>query len=140
MSRRARTARASEASVEPEAGAPVERARLDQWLWRARFYKTRGLAAEACAAGKIRVNGARTRKPGCAVKLGDALTFVRGGRVHTVEIVAFGERRGPAPEARGLYRDLAATDGQASAADDPAGESAAPGRGEPSLDDANDLT
>lgn len=86
---------------------PVPRARLDVWLWRARFFKTRALAAAAASGGKVRVNGAKTVKPGLAVKVGDALAIVRSGRVDAVEIQALGVRRGPAAEARTLYLDLA---------------------------------
>ena len=85
-----------------EAGAAADR--LDKWLWRARFFKTRSLAARAVAEG-VRVNGRRVEKPGAAVRPGDVLTFPRGRAVFVVEIVALGERRGPAPEARALYLD-----------------------------------
>lgn len=88
------------------AAAPAERERLDKWLWRARFFKTRSLAAAAVSGGKVRVNGVRQTKPGAGVKLGDALTIASGKKVHVVSVEAFGERRGPAPEARTLYRDL----------------------------------
>lgn len=82
------------------------RERLDKWLWRARFFKTRALAAEAVAGGKVRVNGARQTKPGAMLKLGDALTIAKSGRVLIVAVEDFGARRGPAAEARTLYRDL----------------------------------
>lgn len=82
------------------------RERLDKWLWKARFFKTRALAAAAAKDGKIRVNGARVEKPGAAVKLGDVLTIARGARVTVVSVQAFGERRGPAEEAQGLYREI----------------------------------
>ena len=85
---------------------PADRERLDKWLWRARFYKTRALAAEAVSAGRIRVNGARQTKPGAGLKLGDALTIAKAGRVVVVIVEAFGTRRGPAAEAQTLYRDF----------------------------------
>jgi ribosome-associated heat shock protein Hsp15 len=78
--------------------------RLDKWLWRARFFKTRTLAARAVSEG-VRVNGARTQKPSAAVRPGDVLTFALGPRVRVIEIVALGERRGPAAEAQALYAD-----------------------------------
>lgn len=84
-------------------------ARLDVWLWRARFFKTRALAAKAAAQG-LRVNGQRTLKPGARVRPGDVLTFAQGGQVRVIEIVAPGARRGPAAEAQALYRDRAPPD------------------------------
>jgi ribosome-associated heat shock protein Hsp15 len=78
--------------------------RIDKWLWRARFFKTRSLAAKAVADGLL-VNGRRIDKPGLAVRPGDVLTFVQGSRVRVVEILALGDRRGPAPEAQSLYAD-----------------------------------
>jgi ribosome-associated heat shock protein Hsp15 len=80
--------------------------RLDKWLWHARFFKTRGLAALAVAEGVVRVNAKRVVKPATSVSVGDGLTFVTGGRVQVVRILALGARRGPAAEARGLYEDL----------------------------------
>lgn len=80
--------------------------RLDKWLWQARFFKTRGLAARAVAAGCVRVNAHRVTKPATTVGVGDGLTFVQAGRVRVVRIAALGERRGPALEAQTLYVDL----------------------------------
>lgn len=79
------------------------RIRLDKWLWQARFYKSRVLSAEAVAAGKVRLNGARVTKPGHAVGPGDVLTFVQGAQVRLIRVVDCGTRRGPAAEAKGLY-------------------------------------
>ncbi|MFT3810984.1 MAG: RNA-binding S4 domain-containing protein [Micropepsaceae bacterium] len=79
--------------------------RLDKWLWCARFYKTRGLAAEICAAGRIRVNGQATDKAHYAVKIGDRLTLPQGSRVRVIEVLAHAERRGPATEAATLYAE-----------------------------------
>ncbi len=79
--------------------------RLDKWLWHARFFKTRGLAARIVADGGVRINGARTQKPAAQVRPGDALTFSQGGRVRVVLVVALGSRRGPAAEAQALYED-----------------------------------
>jgi ribosome-associated heat shock protein Hsp15 len=86
---------------------PVDRIRIDKWLWHARFYKTRALAQEAAEKGRIRLNGARTEKAGRGIKTGDVLTIPAGHDVLTVRVVAFGERRGPAPEARLLYEIVA---------------------------------
>ena len=85
----------------------ADRIRIDKWLWHARFYKTRALAQEAAEKGRIRLNGARTEKAGRGIKLGDILTVPTGRDVLIVRVVAFGERRGPAPEARLLYEIVA---------------------------------
>ncbi len=84
--------------------------RCDVWLWRARFFKTRTLAAKFLDEGRVRMlrAGAETRldKASRAIKPGDGLVFALGGRLIAVEVAAIGERRGPPAEARGLYRDL----------------------------------
>ncbi|WP_425052085.1 RNA-binding S4 domain-containing protein [Psychromarinibacter sp. S121] len=80
--------------------------RLDKWLWYARFFKTRGLAAKTVSAGHVRVNSARVSKPAQAVGPGDTLTFPQAKRIRVVRILAPGTRRGPAPEAQALYEDL----------------------------------
>ncbi|MBT0958724.1 RNA-binding S4 domain-containing protein [Alphaproteobacteria bacterium KMM 3653] len=81
--------------------------RVDKWLWQARFFKTRTLAAKQVAEGKIRVNSTRISKPARAVVVGDTLTFPQGDDVRVIRIEAMGTRRGPAPEAQALYTDLA---------------------------------
>ena len=84
--------------------------RIDVWLWRARFLKTRGLAAAFVEAGKVRLTHAgrevRLDKPSRVVHPGDLLTFVVGPRLVSLRIEALGERRGPAVEARALYTPL----------------------------------
>ncbi len=80
--------------------------RLDKWLWQARFFKTRGLAAKQVSSGHVRVNGNRAGKPAHGVGPGDVLTFVQAHDVRVVEIIALGERRGPAVEAQTLYHDM----------------------------------
>ncbi|MFN6979761.1 MAG: RNA-binding S4 domain-containing protein [Gemmobacter sp.] len=80
--------------------------RIDKWLWQARFFRSRALAAAQVEAGRVRVNGARITKPGRALRAGDVLTFVQGDRVRLVRVLAPGDRRGPAAEAQGLYIDL----------------------------------
>lgn len=89
-----------------------EDCRIDVWLWRARFFKTRGLAARAAESGRIRLirAGRETRvdKPGRAVRPGDGLVFALGGRLVALRVEALGERRGPAGEARALYASLEA--------------------------------
>ena len=81
-------------------------ARLDKWLFHARFYRTRLLAQAAASAGKVRLNGNRVEKPGHAIKPGDVLTLGRGAQVMAVRVLALAERRGPASEARNLYEIL----------------------------------
>lgn len=90
----------------PESDASDDRIRLDKWLWHARFFRSRALAAQAVAAARIRVNAIRVSKPGRSVGPGDTLTFVQGHRARVVRIRASGIRRGPAAEARLLYDDL----------------------------------
>ena len=80
--------------------------RIDKWLWQARFFKTRSLAAKQVSGGHMRVNGNRVLKPAQAVGPGDVLTFPQGRLVRVVKVVALGDRRGPAPEAQTLYSDL----------------------------------
>lgn len=80
--------------------------RVDKWLWHARFFKTRSLAAKVVSAGKLRVNGQPISKPAYSVSEGDVLTFPQARDVRVIKVVAMGERRGPAPEAQSLYVDL----------------------------------
>jgi ribosome-associated heat shock protein Hsp15 len=80
--------------------------RLDKWLWQARFFKSRSLAAGVVTAGKVSVNSQPAGKPARAVGAGDMLTFVQEKETRVVRIVACGVRRGPAPEAQALYDDL----------------------------------
>ena len=81
--------------------------RLDKWLWHARFFKSRTLAAKQCSAGRVRINRLATDKAHQAVRPDDVLTFAQGKEIRVVRIVALGNRRGPAPEAQALYEDLA---------------------------------
>jgi len=82
-----------------------ETIRLDKWLWQARFFKTRTLAASQVKAAHVRVNGEKVSKAATTVGAGDTLTFPQGNDIRVIEIVACGERRGPAPEAQALYAD-----------------------------------
>jgi ribosome-associated heat shock protein Hsp15 len=81
-----------------------ERQRLDKWLWHARFFRTRTLAARAVAGG-VRVNGIRTDRAAATVRPGDVLTFVQAERVRLIEVCALAPRRGSAAEAQALYQD-----------------------------------
>ncbi len=99
------------AQPEPE---PAPAMRLDKWLWQARFFRTRALAARMVAAGKVRLNARRVSKPAAPVRVGDGLAFPQGDAVRVVCVLALGARRGPAAEAQALYRDLAPPDEAAS--------------------------
>ena|SRR5688572_29984044 len=88
----------------------TEDCRIDVWLWRARFFKTRSLAARAVETGRVRLlragQEARIEKPGRSIRPGDGLVFALGGKLTAVRVEAVGERRGPAAEARTLYAPL----------------------------------
>ncbi|MEX3314879.1 RNA-binding S4 domain-containing protein [Sulfitobacter sp. PS-8MA] len=83
-----------------------EKLRLDKWLWHARFFKTRSLAAAQVAGGAVRINGTPTQKRASSVGPGDVLTFAQGDHIRVIQIDAIGLRRGPASEAQTLYTDL----------------------------------
>lgn len=80
--------------------------RLDKWLWFARLAKTRTLATELVISGRIRVNRTKISKPSRLVRPGDVITAVIHGCVRVLKILALGNRRGPAAEARALYDDM----------------------------------
>lgn len=86
-------------------GTPANQ-RLDKWLWFTRVIKSRTLAAGLVTDGRVRVNRERVVKPSQLVRAGDVVTVTVGARVRVLEVVAPGERRGPAAEAQQLYRDL----------------------------------
>ena len=96
---------ASAASGAPGDGG-AQTMRADKWLWHARFFKTRGLAAKVISGGHLRVNADKVHKPAQSVRLGDVLTFPQARRIRVVKIVALSDRRGPAPEAQALYEDM----------------------------------
>ena len=81
---------------------PADPVRLDRWLWAARFFKSRSLAVEAVAGGRVHLNGQRT-KPSKDVRPGDELEMTFGQATVTVVVTATAERRGPAAEAAKLY-------------------------------------
>jgi ribosome-associated heat shock protein Hsp15 len=82
----------------------METVRLDKWLWAARFFKTRALAADACDMGRVDSNGHRA-KPARDVRLGDTLRITNEAGVFEIEVLTLTEVRGPAAVAQTLYRE-----------------------------------
>jgi ribosome-associated heat shock protein Hsp15 len=97
------TVNATSTATGPDRG----KTRLDQWLWFARFAKSRSLASRLCAAGEVAINGATVKKPNQTVRVGDVVVVPQGGWQRTVRVLALGLRRGPATEARTLYEEAA---------------------------------
>jgi ribosome-associated heat shock protein Hsp15 len=91
---------------DPEVGQ--EKVRLDKWLWAARFFKTRALAAEAVQGGKVQVNGDRPKRAR-PLQLGDEIRVRLGPYEHIVTVRGLSDRRGPAVEAAGLYEETGAS-------------------------------
>jgi len=86
----------------------VERVRIDKWLWAARFFKTRALAAKACELGRID-SGGQTAKPARDVRLGDMLRVKNDSGEFEIEVLGLNEMRGPAAVAQTLYRETDAS-------------------------------
>jgi ribosome-associated heat shock protein Hsp15 len=82
--------------------------RIDKWLWAARFFKTRSLAARACELGRIQSNG-QLAKAAREVHIGDMLQVTNDSGTFQVEVVLPSEVRGPAPVAQTLYRETEAS-------------------------------
>jgi ribosome-associated heat shock protein Hsp15 len=82
--------------------------RMDKWLWAARFFKTRALAARACELGRIQSNG-QSAKPAREVRAGDMLRVTNAGGDFQVEVLLLSEVRGPASVAQTLYRETEAS-------------------------------
>jgi len=82
--------------------------RIDKWLWAARFFKTRALAARACELGRIQSNG-QPAKPARQVHIGDMLQVTNDGGDFQVEVLLLSEVRGPAAVAQTLYRETDAS-------------------------------
>lgn len=117
--------------------APAEKLRLDKWLWYARFFKTRSLAASIVAGGAVRVNGTPASKRSTTIAAGDVLTFAKDDHIRVIRIEACGTRRGPAPEAQALYTDMAPP--QRSAEDKIPHNPAFEGKGRPTKKDRRQL-
>lgn len=78
--------------------------RLDKWLWAARFFKTRTLAAKACELNRVQANQ-QPGRPAREVRVGDRLSIQTEGGLFDVDVLALSEIRGPAPVAQTLYRE-----------------------------------
>ncbi len=96
-------AAAAPATVDADMSA-LDSLRIDKWLWAARCFKTRGLAAEACGAGHVKVNGTSV-KSAKLLRRGDELTIRLGDELRILAVTGLSDRRGPAPVARSLYLD-----------------------------------
>ena len=84
----------------------LDRVRLDKWLWAARFFKTRAIAATAIETGKVEVNGERAKRAK-QLQVGDSLRIRLGPYHHIVTVRGLSEIRGPAPVAAKLYEETA---------------------------------
>ena len=82
--------------------------RIDKWLWRARFFKSRAQASRLCQDGKVRVDGSAITKAHHTLRPGDVVTFPRAREIMVVRVLSLGTRRGPAAEARLLYEEILA--------------------------------
>ena len=83
-----------------------DKVRIDKWLWAARFFKTRSLATEAVAGGRVHMDGQRV-KPAKEVRVGDRLEITIGEAIFAVEVLGLADKRGPASQAQGLYEESA---------------------------------
>ncbi len=117
--------------------------RIDRWLWFARFFKSRTLAAKACDGRRVRVNRQVIAKSSATLKVGDVLTFPQARRIRVIKVLDLGQRRGPAAEAQTLYEDLDPPAPRPAEADapEPAGAppARAPGSGRPTKRDRRAL-
>jgi ribosome-associated heat shock protein Hsp15 len=94
--------------ISAASGPDRAKTRLDQWLWFARFAKSRSLAARLCAMGEVAINGVTVKKANQTVRVGDVVVVLHGGWQRTIRVSALGLRRGPAAEARTLYEEIEA--------------------------------
>jgi ribosome-associated heat shock protein Hsp15 len=84
----------------------MDKVRIDKWLWAARFYKTRSLAVDDIAKGRVQINGAEV-KPAREVRCGDTVEMRHNAMVRTVVVRGISDKRGPAPVAQQLYEETA---------------------------------
>ena len=83
---------------------PMDKVRIDKWLWAARFYKTRTLATDEIQKGRISIND-QVIKPAREVKVGDLVSIRREGLTRVIQVLGLSEVRGPAPQAQLLYAE-----------------------------------
>jgi len=95
--------------------AALGQVRLDQWLWAARFFKTRALAKQAVSGGHIEVNGTSV-KPAKAIRVDDQLSIHVGEIRYVVDVLGLSDKRGPAPVAQALYAETKASQAARTAA------------------------
>ena len=88
-------------------GSPAAQ-RIDKWLWHARFARTRGAAQQLAVSGHVRLNREKVASASRLVRVGDVLTLALNRNVLVIRVCAIAERRGPAEQARMLYRSEAA--------------------------------
>ena len=126
--------------VEKDDSLEDSRTRIDKWLWAARFFKTRSLAADAVDGGKVLLNGARV-KPSKALKVGDELCVRTPVFEYTLHVVELSDRRGPASIAAKLYAETEESRRKREAArqDSAARAPGAPVRGRPTKRDRRQL-
>ena len=97
-------------STPTDTNAPLTQQRIDKWLWCARFYKTRSLAAKVVNNGTVKVTRGeeikRVSKASFTIQNEDILTFTKDNRVRIIHVLSTATRRGPAPEAQQLYEDM----------------------------------
>lgn len=86
----------------------VTEVRADIWLWAARFFKTRSLAKQALAGGKVQIGG-QAIKPARMLRIGDALSVTRANELYEITVRGLSEQRGPAPVAQALYEESEAS-------------------------------
>jgi ribosome-associated heat shock protein Hsp15 len=115
--------------------------RLDKWLWFVRVIKSRTQAAGLVTDGKVRVNRQRVEKPSQTVRHGDVVTVSVRGRVRVLKVLAAGERRGPASEARALFEELTppSVSREQGGVDLSGGGTRAPGEGRPTKKERRQL-
>jgi ribosome-associated heat shock protein Hsp15 len=98
--------RATRSGSEPLRSRPLDRQRIDKWLWHARVVRTRSAATALAGSGHVRVNGVRINAPSRPVRPGDVVTVALDRRVRVMKVLGHAERRGSATDARPLYEDL----------------------------------
>jgi ribosome-associated heat shock protein Hsp15 len=118
---------------------PAVKLRIDKWLWYARVAKTRTLAAKLVTSGHVRVNSEKVLAAKFGVKCGDVLTIARNDRITILEVVALGERRGPAPEAQLLYEDLSPVVEKSTKPPEPVADKRDAGAGRPTKRDRRQI-